>query len=152
MIRYTILFVRLAALLLLPFTACAKDIALQWTVQANPYANQSAMVGDTVTFTWSGNHNVYIHPSKTCNSTGSKEVSKNSGDKYKFTTNDVGTVVFACDVGGHCAVGQIVKFNVTAPANPPTSPTQAPTSTSSPTLEPTPTPAPTPAPTVGKCH
>jgi hypothetical protein len=153
MIRYTILFVRLAALLLLPFTACAKDIPLNWTIKQ--YTDQSAIVGDTVTFTWSGSHNVYIHPNKTdtCDKTERTEVSKTSGKKYTFKTSDVGVVVFACDKSGHCAAGQIVKFNVTAPANgggaggksPSDAPSDIPSESSD--LTPEPTPAPTAATT-----
>ena len=119
MIRYTVHFVRLAALLLLPFTACAENIDLQWTVQ--PYQPQSAKVGDTITFNWSGTHNVYIHPTETCDSAGSTVVGVSSGALYTFTSEDVGAVVFACDVSSHCEDGQIVTFNVAANDGAPTS-------------------------------
>ena len=34
---------------------------------------------------------------------------------YKFTEDDVGDMVFACDVTGHCPAGQMIKFIVEAP-------------------------------------
>jgi hypothetical protein len=110
---------RLAALLLLPFTACAENIDLRWKVQ--PYEPQSAKVGDTITFNWSGTHNVYIHPTETCDSAGSTVVGVSSGALYTFTSEDVGAVVFACDVSSHCEDGQIVTFNVAANDGAPTS-------------------------------
>jgi plastocyanin len=109
----------LASLLLFPFRVWAEDIDFNWRITT--YQPQTAKVGDTITFNWSGFHNVFIHPSGTCDANGSIEVGTSTGSSYTFTSDDVGEVVFACDVygGGHCNAGQIVTFNV-VPADAPT--------------------------------
>jgi NADH:ubiquinone oxidoreductase subunit 3 (subunit A) len=92
-------------------TVDADEIVLDpWNVRS--YLDRTASVGDTVVFSWTGTHNVYIHPSGTCDETGRVEVGSVSPSSYMF--NDVGTVTFACDVfgGAHCNAGQIVKFEV----------------------------------------
>ena len=87
-------------------------------------------------------HNVYIHPTQSCDSTLSIEVGKAPGASYTFKFKDVGTVVFACQQGNHCAAGQIVKINVDFP---PITPNSTPAPTPAPNFSPT--PEPTPAPT-----
>ena len=82
-------------------------------------------VGDTVRFEWLGEHNVYIHPSGTCDESRSVFVGSSSGSTYTFKSNDVGDVFFACQVGSHCDAGQIVRFIVSN-----SSPTPAPTPSS----------------------
>lgn len=89
----------------------AADITLSWSIKS--YAEQSAKVGDTVTFTWGSGHNVFIHPTGTCDEAGAIEVGQTSGASYTFTKDDVGEVVFACDVQSHCESGQIVTYKVT---------------------------------------
>merc|ERR1712238_472149 len=86
-----------------------ETFSIDWIIQ--PYADRNANVGDTVEFTWvAGTHNLYVHPSGTCNLDGSVLLADEAA---------AGTVTFACDVGndgemneGHCGAGQIVKFNV----------------------------------------
>ena len=68
-----------------------------------------ASVGTSIQFAWSGTHNVYIHPSGTCDETGAvlvADASVTSGT-YTFTEDDAGKVItFACDIGDHCEAGR----------------------------------------------
>ena len=63
-----------------------------------------------MTFTWDGNHNVFLHPTGTCDAAGATEVGSSSGAVYTFT--EAGSFTFACEVGGHCGSGQILTFTV----------------------------------------
>ena len=95
------------------------DVTLTWKIQN--YDDMTAQVGDTVTFDFTSGHNVFIHPSGTCDETGAIEVGTSGPVTYTFSETDAGTdIVFACDVGGHCENGQLVKFTVTADADEPT--------------------------------
>lgn len=88
-------------------------------------------VGETLTFEWEGNHNVFIHPSGDCTEDGAIEVGSTSPASYTFTEADVGAVVFACDIGSHCeSGGMIMTANVAAAGGP--ADTEAP-ATSAPT-------------------
>jgi len=112
--KYT--FAPVAALLLvgLHAAAAAETTPLTWTVQT--YDDATAKVGDTVTFDFSGtDHNVFIHPSGSCDETDAIEVGTSGPVSYTFVEADAGKdMFFACDVGGHCEAGQIVKFTVAA--------------------------------------
>ena len=97
----------------------AKTININWIIPTSTeelFTDQIAEVGDTVNFAWNETlyHNVYIHPSGTCETSDSIFVGDNfEGNEYIFTENDVGEIVFACDVPGHCDFGlQIIKFNI----------------------------------------
>jgi len=117
-------------------------------------------VGDTLRFEWSRTHEVWIHPSGTCDQRSRISVGFQSGATYVIQDSDAGTTLtFACDVGGgsHCDLGMIMNVTV-APNNaggvtssPTQSPTRSPTTesptpqTTSTTESPTPTPQTTPA-------
>jgi plastocyanin len=105
---------RAAALLALLGAARAETIAVEnWVVR--DYTPMTATVGDTAVFTWTGGHNVYLHPSNDCgdtNAVGVGNTPSTSGASYTFT--EAGTFTFACDVGSHCSSGQIVTFTVSA--------------------------------------
>jgi hypothetical protein len=81
------------------------------------YPGQSAIVGDTITFTWTGNfHNSYLHPSLSCSEDGRIEVGTSSPATYTFTEAD-GTaegniLLFACDAGNHCENGMQISITV----------------------------------------
>mmetsp|Transcript_32767 Transcript_32767/g.79414 ORF Transcript_32767/g.79414 Transcript_32767/m.79414 type:complete len:176 (-) Transcript_32767:104-631(-) len=85
---------------------------IEWTIQ--PYEARVVKVGETVTFNYGQGHNVYIHPTGTCDETGGILVGPNGGPaSYTFTANDAGRIItFACDVGFHCEAGQIISFQV----------------------------------------
>lgn len=70
--------------------------------------NLVASVGDTIVFSWTGNHNVYIHPTGNCTEDGAILVGDNTAfyGSYTFTEDDAGQeIYFACDVGTHCEEG-----------------------------------------------
>jgi hypothetical protein len=103
----------LLSLLALSGFAGAADTSLTWSVQS--YSETQATVGDSVTFTYSSNHNVYIHPTGDCSEDGRIMVGDNNASPvtYTFTADEVGTtVVFACDTGSHCESGQIISYAV----------------------------------------
>jgi len=86
------------------------------------------VVGETITFEWTGTHDVHIHPSGDCTEDGRMEVGLASPATYTFT--EEGTVVFACDVGSHCEDGgMILTANVMAAAGGDDTPTTAPVAT-----------------------
>ena len=90
-----------------------EGIDFPWCIPQTPYDSQMAKVGDTIAFTWDGvYHNVYMYPSGTCTDKTDREyLGEASGASYTFTSDDIGTnKTFVCDVGGHCASGQIVTF------------------------------------------
>jgi hypothetical protein len=91
----------------------AQNVDVDWVISPAP-PPETATVGGTATLTWSGNHNVYVHPSGTCDDANAILVGSSSPAVYTFTSDDVGDVVFACDVGSHCESGQIVTFTVSA--------------------------------------
>jgi plastocyanin len=64
-----------------------------------------------VTFTWSGQHNVFLHPTGTCDAAGATVVG-NAGTVAVYTFTEAGSFTFACEVGDHCGSGQILTFTV----------------------------------------
>eukprot|EP00554_Chaetoceros_debilis_P003647 CAMPEP_0194083554 /NCGR_PEP_ID=MMETSP0149-20130528/9573_1 /TAXON_ID=122233 /ORGANISM="Chaetoceros debilis, Strain MM31A-1" /LENGTH=165 /DNA_ID=CAMNT_0038765989 /DNA_START=72 /DNA_END=566 /DNA_ORIENTATION=- len=100
--------------------AASTTISVDWFIPNNNddgYEDINVQVGDTINFTWAGNlpHNVYIHPSQDCSQDGAIVVGMSSsyGDSsYTFQSSDVGKMTFACDVGSHCEMGQILKVTV----------------------------------------
>eukprot|EP00980_Cylindrotheca_fusiformis_P020108 scaffold7176_cov134-Cylindrotheca_fusiformis.AAC.5 len=103
--------------LLLLFQSCYGDIVeLYWIpLGGEGFPDETVQPGDSVIFTYTAMHNVYIHPSGNCSEAGAILV----GDRgegtasYNFTEADAGTTVFfACDYGSHCELGLSVKFNV----------------------------------------
>jgi plastocyanin len=115
------------------------DSAL-WTF--NGPQDTTAEVGDVITFSWAGNHNVLIHPSGDCDTTGAIPVGgtgDSAGAPYTFVETDIGEVVFACDVGTHCE-NQAMIMTVTVSAGATSAPAAA-GATSAPTWTPTSAPA-----------
>ena len=89
----------------------AEDIELAWAIGS--YPDETAQVGDTITFTWDSGHNVHIHPTGSCDETDAIEVGVESPAVYTVTDADAGqSLFFACDVGSHCELGQHVTVTV----------------------------------------
>mmetsp|Transcript_29788 Transcript_29788/g.28655 ORF Transcript_29788/g.28655 Transcript_29788/m.28655 type:complete len:171 (-) Transcript_29788:247-759(-) len=116
-----------------------ENFSIIWIIpesQNDNYKQKTAVIGDEVTFNFVSGHNVYIHPSGTCDETDRRLVGETSGAKHTFLEADEGTVVFACDAGDHCEDGQIISFSVTSTTTPvadTTPPTAAPTPPVTPT-------------------
>lgn len=112
-------------------------IHVDWKLLVSPYETQTAEIGDSVVFRWPIQgipHDVWIHPSGTCDETGRIAVDPLPEDRYfgamggledvvltdfytyeyTFTESDDGKkVVFSCDIGSHCEGGnQIIEFVV----------------------------------------
>lgn len=86
-----------------------------WVVPYEGPKEWQASVGDTMVFTWQGGHNVFIHPSLTCNIQGAIPVGFQSGTEYVFQPEDAGTLMFfSCDIGqgAHCRFGQSLTVMV----------------------------------------
>ena len=83
-----------------------------------PLPSRTAAVGDVAIFIWQNGdfHNVYIHPSGTCDTTGEIEVGLISPANYTFTPADGSStgnpILFACDVGPHCVRGMRMTITV----------------------------------------
>jgi len=113
-------------------TANAAEFIVDWKIPVGEgselgfYDDMKAEVGDTAVFDWKFAHNVFRHPSGNCNESGAIPVGDVTGSSHTFTADDVGEVAFACDVGSHCELGQIVKFTVSAKAVATSAPTTAP--------------------------
>ena len=105
----------------------SRDHIIDWTIpfgqpEMEPaYAN----VGDALIFTWSGPmpHNVHIVHNKDCDFIGSSPpFGSGSPATYVLQPHDVGEIIFACSVPGHCESGQQMSVFVVdpmAPAPPP---------------------------------
>ena len=97
--------------LLLSSIAQAANIDIQWAIQ--DYPDTTANVGDTISFTWASGHNVYIHPTGTCDPEGAILVGETSPATYTFTADDVDeNLFFVCAVSGHCDAGQTISVAV----------------------------------------
>merc|ERR1711865_1136907 len=90
--------------------ATGTDYPINWIITDYTATSYTASVGDTVTFSWSGGHNVFLHPTNACDDAGATEVSSSSPAIYTFT--EAGSFTFACQVGQHCGNGQILTFTV----------------------------------------
>jgi len=82
-----------------------------WTMKFadnTPYQDQTAEVGDTITFIWTDDEvqNVFIHPTNDCNQTGRIPVGNQSPTTYIFTADDASPegkeIYFVCDIGDRC--------------------------------------------------
>jgi plastocyanin len=84
----------------------------KWSLPYQGTKEFTANVGETITFQWEGGHNVFIHPSMSCDLTGATLVGATSGSQYTFLPSDgspEGTdMFFACDIGDafHCRTGE----------------------------------------------
>lgn len=91
----------------------------RWVVPYSGPKEFEARVGDTIVFRWAqGGHNVYIHPSMSCDLEGAIFVGATPGTPYTFTEADgspEGTdMFFSCDIGNgaHCQAGQSITVTV----------------------------------------
>jgi len=88
----------------------------RWVVPYEGPKEFAANVGDTIVFRWiQGAHNVYIHPSMSCDMTGAIMVGQSPGTEYTFIPADGGTdMFFSCDIGmgSHCVAGQSIIVTV----------------------------------------
>jgi hypothetical protein len=77
---------------------------------------KKAKIGDLLTFSWSGMHDVYVLSSKgafdSCDLTNATKIGAASPTKYTISSLPV---YFACQVGAHCKAGQ--KLAVTQQAS-----------------------------------
>lgn len=108
-----------------------KNINLEWLIPADtqPFAPVDMIVGDSITFTMGPGHNVFIHPSGSCDQTDSIFV----GDEtvtYTFKPEDGSpdgkAMFFACDVGSHCDLGMQIAVNVFTSSESSSSPQNSP--------------------------
>ena len=102
----------------------ATNYPIDWAVRDYTADVFTASVGDTATFNWFGTHNVFLHPTGTCDAAGATEVGSTSGAVYTFTA--AGSFTFACEVGQHCESGQILTFTVAGGTPPPPPATNCP--------------------------
>lgn len=101
-------------------TATSASISISWRIPTrDPYRIPQivATVNDTLTFTWSSPHNVYIsaseHDFDDCVKSGGTELASGvSGGTYTATLPTAGIFYYICTVGGHCASGQKVAVHV----------------------------------------
>jgi len=105
----------------------------RWVLPYEGEKNFTAIVGDTMIFRWQNSqHNVFIHPSGTCELEDAIFVGANPGTSYTFSEvdgSDEGTdMFFACDInnGAHCLAGQSLTVKVFS-APDPSNATMAPT-------------------------
>jgi hypothetical protein len=129
---------------LLATPSSGADILVDWfNPSGTSLPSKTAVVGDTATFGWDNFdnfHDVYVHPSGDCDKTGRSLVGASSGDSatYTFMEDDVGELVFVCDVGTptHCEEGMILTFTVSASTSPgvTSAPAPAPTSGAGPII------------------
>lgn len=89
-------------------------IDVDWIIKA--YEPMTAAVGDTVTFTYSDYHNVFLQSGAAgqapCDPSGATQVGGNTDSPASFTFTEAGAYTFACHAGSHCDNGQIVTFTV----------------------------------------
>ena len=104
----------LALLVLATFATAQETVEVfRWIVPYEGPTAYKASVGDTIIFRWAnGLHNVFIHPSMSCDLEGAIPVGFQPGTSYVFTEADgseEGTeMFFACDIGNgaHCNAGK----------------------------------------------
>ena len=99
----------------LPLGTCGSgdNYDVDWTY-SEPQDEITALVGDTITFTYTGTHTVYAMASEeaydSCDFTGAKYVGGNVGNSpFEMCTADFspGTYYLACRIGSHCLFGQM---------------------------------------------
>ena len=78
-----------------------------WSPQGGPYPSIDAAAGDTITFVWTGNHNVHRLSVDNCVTTSQNLITSISNTPIPINAVDAGsTFFFACGVGNHCESGQ----------------------------------------------
>ena len=92
-----------------------KDVAWSTGMTADQQ-EESASVGDSVVFTWTGFHDVYMFADETafnaCDFAGATQLADTDVNTYTFEVTDTGTFYFGCSVGGHCDYGQKLALTV----------------------------------------
>jgi len=109
-----------SVLVLLSSSAHAADLSIGsdvWRIPTDggPLAAQTAQVGDTITFDWTNIHDVWIHPSGTCDVTDRIEVGTAPPAVYTVAAGDAGMdLTFSCDVFdlAHCNAGMLMNVYV----------------------------------------
>jgi len=99
--------------------ARSTEIPVEW-INAAPYADQPAEVGDKVTFTYSSSHNVWLHEDDDtlCEDADGVLVGDSDASPATYTFSEAGTFVFVCRVGSHCAGDkQYIRFVISEPAD-----------------------------------
>merc|ERR1711988_1008673 len=91
------------------------SVELDWN-QICCFEPMAVNVGDTVTFNFNNYHNVYIHPSGTCDTADAVLLGDSDAGSASYTFELAETVTFACQVGNHCDAGQIVTITAAASA------------------------------------
>ncbi|CAK0784773.1 hypothetical protein CVIRNUC_007977 [Coccomyxa viridis] len=89
-------------------------------VNKPPYANGTAMVGDSVMYTWKGFfHGVVLSTSSNCTDKAAHMQVPGGMDatagNATVTFKEPGTFYVLCPVGQHCSEGQIQRWDVTSP-------------------------------------
>jgi hypothetical protein len=115
---------------------------VDWNSYFTPSVDKSdvdASPGDTLRFTWTGAHNVYImHQTAwdNCDFTGATDLGSTSPLDFVIPTSaTVGIKLwFGCEMAGHCSSGQ--KNEVDIVSGPSPAPTPEPASSSAVTLSP----------------
>ena len=92
-----------------------KDVAWSTGMTADQQ-EESASVGDSVVFTWSSFHNVYMFADEdafnACDFAGATELAPADVNTYTFEVTDTGSFYFGCSVGTHCSLGQKLALTV----------------------------------------
>jgi len=90
-----------------------------WVLGMSPAEqNQTVRAGDEVVFKWSGVHNVYMFQSKAafdvCDFSEAVELASHLQTSYTYKATTEGTFFFACEISGHCEMGQKMSLAVTS--------------------------------------
>ena len=98
--------------------------ALNWIIPMPQPRVITIARGDSVTFSWQYEHNVYESANEAdyngCSTTGGTMLGTTSPYQHTFTAD--GTFYFICEVNGHCNAGQKIRITVVPPALPPPPP------------------------------
>jgi hypothetical protein len=140
----------LLPLLALFKSAFGQDRILDWFLPYDPpsYDDITMYAKDTLTFNYTGNHDVYIHPTGNCAKDDGIFVGAQFAGSASYTFKDSEidtTVTFACDYLNHCTFGMNINVLVLEPP-PSAAPSQAPSVSTAPSTETTPAPTAAPAP------
>ena len=106
------------------------DLPITWRVQA--YPDSTVNPGDTISFTWAGNHNVYLMPNEdafnNCDFSDALQIGTASPHVYSSAGTVPGqNLYFACSAGSHCTNGQKLKVTAVAAAPDTEGPSSKPT-------------------------
>ena len=99
-------------------SAASAAVALNWMIPMSPQT-MTATIGDTVTFSWVGYHDVYESASvadyDACDTTGGVLLAPgSSGGYHSEMFSHFGTFYFICTIGTHCMSGQKIAITVQA--------------------------------------